>query len=831
MATDHTDPRAKDRLFVAVVTTDRGFLDAVATGLTNLTLGSRRAFRHDTDGAGGIGQAGPPQYADAVRRARRYLDRALPCTGIDLVAGTSLESVRERLVVEIGRHEGVRRALALVLVDAATTSGATHPGDGWTDRLAALWRRLPPTVEAEMSPYTTFVYDDHDSGVQIARDYTVRHPAAEPWVLAADVVCAFTDFVQMRYSGLTAHLSGSSAPRTLALALHDFLRDHAGSSWGLHYFTGSTVSGLIYDLEGLARANGNPVLRGPTEHSLACGALARWQLDRAPYLIVVTSGMVDEFRGTLANLQAARAPGFIVCGEAAPGRWSPFQGTVHTTEDARDVVRARGLPVIYLDRAERLDQDLRSAFGAFARGHGPVVLLATPAALDATVPPPARTASPPDASTRASTSVADGESVDAVVRTLNRERATLLWQCGQLTADEADLVLEIARRAAIGLVDSLAHPGVVSRYRDGRLVEEYLGTLGLYAYSARVYDYLHHGGRLKPRDEQYLLFLNSRIPEIATPFSERVLSRGLRVAQVIHDARDRAPFADQVILADPLAFLRTVRERLDVGPEILRFRQNAIRATHDSPSDVISALPVRPMSVNYFFRRLGTVLERLITSEGYTYTGVFDVGRGGLSAVRNLPRTGPGFSGWYGRALMGDGLEAVPTIALTRPGNVLAFVGDGAAALVPDVLPTLVHQVCVGGAQLRGNLSVFRLVDGGHSLIRTYREARQSAPAGYQATLAGLVDDDWCRRFGPLEVNHRRLIDVDASTLADQLQRPSTVNLYSVVLGHNNEGDGLSLLASLGWQRDEPLELGSPPTRERPTMTPVGSERGGGLRD
>ena len=46
-----------------------------------------------------------------------------------------------------------------------------------------------------------------------------------------------------------------------------------------------------------ARAVGNPVLRGPSEHSLACGALARWQLDGAPYLIVVTSGMVDEFRG------------------------------------------------------------------------------------------------------------------------------------------------------------------------------------------------------------------------------------------------------------------------------------------------------------------------------------------------------------------------------------------------------------------------------------------------------------------------------------------------------------------------------------------------------
>jgi hypothetical protein len=809
---------AKDRLLVVVVSASPGFVGAVARGLSDLNAGSDRTLHGVGNETWGVAARSCVHYADALRRARRYLDRALPCADIALICGETLGAARERLLVEAGVGESARCAIALVLVDGATagvtTSGPTGSDGGWIDRLSELWQAVPPTVEAEMSPYTTFIYDGHDdSSIRTAHNYTLRHPAAEPWVLSADVVCAFTDFVQVRYSSLAAHLVGSSAPRTVALALHDFLYKRAGSSWGLHYFTGSIVSGLIYDLEGMARASGNPVLRGPSEHSLACGALARWQLDQAPYLIVVTSGMVDEFRGTLANLFAARAPGFIVCGEAPAGRWSPFQGTVHATEDARDVLRARGLPVVYLDRSDRLAEDLRSAFMAYDRGQGPVVLLATSAALDATVTPPEPPVPSAVESARASTLLPKGESIDAVVNTLNRDHSTLLWQCGRLSRQEADLVHEIARRAGIGLVDSLAHPGVVSRYRDGRLAEEYLGTLGLYAYSARVYDYLHRDGRLKPLDEQCLLFLNSRIPEIATPFSERVLTRGLRIIQVINNAGDRAPFADRVIVSDPATFLRTVYERLDVDPDVLRLRQNAIRATQDSASDVIGALPVKPMSVNYFYRRLGTVLDRLIAAEGYTYTGVFDVGRGGLSAVRNLPRTGPGFSGWYGRALMGDALDAVPTIALTRPGNVIAFIGDGAAALVPDVLPMLVHQVCVGGARLTGNLSIFRLIDGGHSLIRTYREARQSAPAGYQATLTGFVDNDWHRRLGPLEVTHRRLTDVDDALLADQLRQPSAVNLYSVVLAHNNEGDGLSLLASLGWQRDEPLELGAGGTR------------------
>jgi hypothetical protein len=122
-------------------------------------------------------------------------------------------------------------------------------------------------------------------------------------------------------------------------------------------------------------------------------------------------------------------------------------------------------------------------------------------------------------------------------------------------------------------------------------------------------------------------------------------------------------------------------------------------------------------------------------------------------------------------------------------------------------VPTLVQQVCLGGARLSGNVSIFRLIDGGHSLIRTYREARQAATAGYQTTLLGFVDEDWRRSFGPVEVVHRRLTEVVPAALSAQLQSAATVNLYSVLLAHNNEGDGLSLLASLGWQRDELPEL------------------------
>lgn len=98
---------------------------------------------------------------------------------------------------------------------------------------------------------------------------------------------------------------------------------------------GPIVSRAVQDAAALARAQGNPVLRGPNEHSLACGALARWQLRAAPFLIIVTSGMADELKGTLANLRVSQTRGFIVIGENEPGTWQPFQSTMHDHENAQ----------------------------------------------------------------------------------------------------------------------------------------------------------------------------------------------------------------------------------------------------------------------------------------------------------------------------------------------------------------------------------------------------------------------------------------------------------------------------------------------------------------
>ncbi|MFI7502179.1 hypothetical protein ACIBVL_27585 [Streptomyces sp. NPDC049687] len=797
------------QLLVMSVGKRPGFHATVRQALTDVAAGSERALsatlcagelpaeiNSDAD------RAQPPACQNLLAKARRFLAEALPQAEIRLITTETLPRAAE--VLNEQSHSAMT-APPLLLVDAAGAGLGTAPLDTTVTEAVPV-RHM--AVYAEGPPQS----------VRVAQEHEVLQLPDEDWVLRADVVRRFTDHVQQAHGHSALRSASRTGPPALARALYDFLTERAGAAWGLHYYTGSVVSGLIDELDRLAAGQGNPVLRGPSEHSLACGALARWQLDEAPFLIVVTSGMVDEFRGTLANLRQAGARGFIVCADSPREAWFPFQGTVHAAEDSRAVLDARGIPHVYLEDPAALQEDLSAAYAAYHEGNGPVVLLATPSVLSSSAPIEFPRPTEP---ARPALHVQEDQ-LAPVVDLVNSGPARLLWQCGWLDGEESDLVHEIASRAGVALADSLTRPGTVAAYRDGQKVDEYLGSLGLYGYSARVHTFLHRRGRLRPRDELAVFFLKSRIAEAATPFSPRALARNLHVVQVTRDAAHLAPFTDHPVHAEARGFLRALRERLDVNPEVLSRRRAALAEARHSADDAVHALPVLPMSANYFFHQVGGVLEQLISQEDYTYTGVFDVGRGGLSAIRNLPRTGPGFSGWYGRALMGDALQSVPAVALTRDDNVLAFVGDGASALVPDIVPTLVQQVCLYGQPLRRNLTVFRLIDGGHSVIRSYHEGRAGSGLSRQNQVVHLLEPEWTRNFGGLTVQHRHVEDVSAPDLRDLLTRPATVTVCSVLLSHNNEGDGLSLLSSMGWQRDELSALAVPSRRSARSTTESG---------
>ena len=640
----------------------------------------------------------------------------------------------------------------------------------------------------------------------------LAHPEAA--MRRADLLRVLLDHLDHAHHNrlLARSVDAAERPPALARALHAFMQQRWPGRWDFHGYTGSVIAAFIEGMRQLGRADGRPQLGSVNEHGLACSAMAGWQLFGRAFVMAVTSGMVDEFKGTLANLQRTRAPGFIVCADSARGQWHAFQGTVEQAGDGRALMQARGLPQVYIETVEQLEAGLLEAFAALARDEGPVVVFASPAVLESGVAldeqgliersqPPPRQAAP----------CVDEARWQALLSLVNDERRRLLWFCGRLGADERALVHEIAQRAGIALCDGIAHPGSVASHAGGREQPNYLGTLGLYGFSRAVHRYLHEGETLRPVEAQSLFFLKSRIDQICTPFSEGRLARHLHIVQVTNRGQDLAPFADLPLQMDLLDFLQRLKAGLQVEADVRRWRQDAIaQARRCPPEHLVDRIETLPMTANYFFHRLGGLLRRLIEEEGLRYHGVYDVGRCGVSALRNVPRTDPGFSGWYGRALMGDALMALPAIALHSPRQVLAFIGDGARALVPDVELQLLRQMGQRPDAADVNVSVFYLHNGMLSIIQSYIDLRFARDGAAQVHVPWRPRGDAIEPHGPLTLQRRRLLRFDEARLREDLLARGRLNVYEVQLTHNSSGDGMSLASEGTWSRITPSEEHAP---------------------
>lgn len=733
-------------------------------------------------------------YREIIRRGLRFLDRVVPRDEFTLVTAGSLTAVPNAVT---GAAPGQAAILTLLILDHPDYRYSAISPDDLNEELASLALSLGDSVEFQPGPHTVQVYTDPDiKSYYSVEHFTPRWMPDEAWTVAGDLACAFVDSVQ---SHRNDRLRRPIKPSVIANAIADFLTAQAGSDWGLSYYTGSSVATFIDDIERRAIRNGSPVVRGPSEHSLACSALARWRLDGVPFVIVATSGMHDEFRGTLSNHVEVRTRGFIVCSDSKPDDWHPFQGTIHRTGDSRPSLFARGFPVVYISQPSEIASGLAEAFAAYSADQGPVMVIAPRDVLEASavseeLPRPAAVEAP-----RAE--VVRSDEVEQIAAVLNSAPRRLLCQVGPLGDSALDLLYALARKAGIGLADSVTQPGTVSRYHHGEVVDEYLGALSMYGYSTRIYQYLYSGMTLRKPSEQSLMFIGTPIPDIDTPFPGSTLE-WLAPIQIIDRKIDIAPFSGLSVVGDIEGVLRALHERLDVDPDVLALRRAAIASTTDSAGDVIGLLPVLPMTVNYFFRRLSGVLDGLIRQEDYRYVGVYDIGRAGLTAVNGLPRTGPGVSGWFGRGLMGDGLMSLPGILTRRDVNVISFTGDGAHAMTPDIVPALVQQIVADRSAFSRNLSIFRFVNGSLSVIRTFREGLEPSAVSGQCGVLSFTPEDYQRQFGSLTVRHRRVVKFEDVPFAEQLTERETINLYSVVTGHNNEGDGMGPFAAMGWQRD-----------------------------
>lgn len=756
-------------------------------------------------------------FAAVLRQAQHFLAGQGGLGEMQVFAFDSLTAFRAAIQKPQHPLRSGKLSLEMFFVDvSALGPGVADPG--WATQIR---QHLSDACEDHSVPvrrsphsFTFYLHRDDPRGCAVHGHGAVhaRMMTGDTSARRADVLRIVLDHLDHAHFNrmLARSVDAAFRPTAMASAITRVMTARWPGRWDFYAFTGSVVAAFIDSMAALGQDTGSRQLTGPNEHALACGALAGWQLHGRAYVIAVTSGMVDEFKGTLSNLMRARASGLIVCADSPSNSWFAFQGTVNQNGDGRHIMQARGLPHVYIETAEGIAPALEQAFEALQQNAGPVVVFATPAVLESCAPLGdlfAITSEPLH-----DTPVDHPEDGFAeALRIVNHHDAHLLWQCGRLTNAERAMVYDIAERAGIALADSLAHPGSVSSHHGGRVVGNYLGTLGLYAFSRRVHQFLHTGDELNPKDGQSVFFVKSKADQLSTPFSEGKLSRSLHLVQVNRDPLAFAPFADVKVCLSATRFLERLRAQLNVHPHVLDKRRRKIAALRALPEAVpVDLIETLPMSANYLFHRLAGLVQQLIETEGYRYTGVFDVGRGGVSAVRNMPRTDPGFSGWYGRALMGDALMALPYVALNAPSHVLAFVGDGARAVVPDVEAQLLQMQSQRDEARHQNVTLFYLTNGVLSMIQSYLDFRFARHGGPQVTVPGRAARDSVETRGGLSVHRQTLDRFDAPALREALTTPGRINFFDVRLTHNSSGDGMSLASEASWSRTTPMQESNP---------------------
>lgn len=634
----------------------------------------------------------------------------------------------------------------------------------------------------------------------------LRVPLQDRAASRADLLRIAVDHLEhTRFNRLLARtVNPEQPPVSIASEVTRFMRARWRDDWDFHSYTGSMVACLIQSMQQTTADSGIRCLHGCNEHSLAVSALAGWQLYGRAYVIAVTSGMIDEFRGTLANLKRAGAPGLIICADSPDTTWFAFQGTLDADHDGRRVIAARGLRHVFIQRVDEIAAKLTQAFAMLAEHSEPVFVLASQAALESRPRQPLNLALPAPASpSLAAPSETQRAALDEAMRLINQAPLHMLWQCGRLSDSQRQRIYAIADAAGIALADTITHPGSVGPYHQGQAVPNYLGPLSLYGFSRRIYQFLHQDHELLGPEQQCLFFIKSKVDQAATPFSEGKLKRQTRVVQLNHERRHLSPFTDLALEMPLDRFLDHVQAHLAVAPEVLALRRAKLQRIQALPETVpVDRIVTLPMTANYFFLQLGDLLRELIERHDYRYTGIYDVGRCGISALRNVPRTGPGFSGWYGRALMGDGLMALPYVAASSADNVLAFVGDGARALVPDIETRLAASLARNPHMPGRNVTLFYLSNGLLSMIQTYLDKRYACNGARQVTVAGRASQPTpMEPGGPLAVNRHRLTQFDAQWLRDALTTPNSLNIIDVTLAHNSDGDGLSLISETAWNR------------------------------
>nr|VFJ98688.1 MAG: hypothetical protein BECKLFY1418B_GA0070995_11263 [Candidatus Kentron sp. LFY] len=793
-----------DTLIIAVLTDNSSFGYGVYSAIDSINSNRLTVHHSGTRPNRSPETTCHPNFNAIASKANAFLDNQEKITEVRIIS----ERTATDLVGKLKDIDEKKILVGMVIVDKIGERSAKQRGSEIENELDIFYRRLEENdIDYERSSYSDIVFISErnwlDNPFRNAIDYRLMVMSPVPWIFQAGLLCQFVNYLQHTRLNKWAQRRLKSPEGKILLGdeLVKFMEFNHGKNWLLSCYTGSVISSLIKQVEHDAEILDAYCLRGLSEHGMACGAFINWRLYRRSYLIIITSAMVDEFKGTLANLRQSGAKGLIVCADAKPGKWFGFQGTIDTESDIRNILNARNIPFVYLHDNDNKEQDLQEAFGLYHKTAGPVVIIATQDVLESR-DNTQRTLHYGNRLATTETFAIDEASMDEVIELINEKPIHLLWQCGALTEEEAQLTREIAHKGGIALCEALSSPGNIARYYRGKRLDNHIGVLGQYGSSQEVFEFLHTNGKLNPKTAQSIFFLKGKIGQIDSPFSDGANERKLHIVQINKQRKHIAPFTDIGLCMPVLDFLKKIVHRIAVEPEILARRWEKIHRHNRPRVSAFGLVPSLPMTPNYFFHEINKTLEALIENEAYDYVGMYDVGHCGTLATRNISRTGPGYSGWYGRGSMGDALQATGFMAFTAHTNVLGFVGDGARSITSDILPGLLENLENSKKPIEHNVTIFFFMNGAFSLINSYQERIMFKPGGRQMMLINDQEfmniKEWQREFCGVGINQYLMKTYDPERVRSIITQKPSVNFIYVPLVNNN--DGISILDIGNWQ-------------------------------
>lgn len=164
---------------------------------------------------------------------------------------------------------------------------------------------------------------------------------------------------------------------------------------------------------------------------------------------------------------------------------------------------------------------------------------------------------------------------------------------------------------------------------------------------------------------------------------------------------------------------------------------------------------------------------------------------------------------------MGDAYQSIPAIALSDENNIIGFIGDGAAAIGPDIVPSISEHMDRRNSRFVTNTTVFIFENGGHSIINSYQEGRVGTYGGRQMRLFNLKQMPGITQIGNLTVRRSYLTEYDETLIRNALLESDTFDIIHVRLAHTNGGDGISLIDETSWQGEELSHIGVSMARMR----------------